>query len=105
MVTIDVFDQFDQYSNYELKNKLHQLKFNNINTFIEDSINKTYILYKKNKKSDISFLDYRKLMLKELGKPKTKKRNRPDSHSPIESTCSKIDLSSLISEDEESNCV
>ena len=106
MVTIDVFDQFDQFSNIEFKQKLHQLKFNNINTFIEDSINKTYNLYKKNKKSDISFLDYRKLMLKEFGKPKTKKRNQPDSR--IDTTSSKIDLSdlsSIFSEDEESNSV
>jgi len=45
-------------------------------------------------------------MLKELGKPKTKKRNRPDSR--IDTTNSKIDLSdlsSIFSEDEESNSV
>ena len=100
MVTIDGFDQFGQYSNFELQYKLHQMKFNSINSFIEASISKTYNLYKKNKKSDISFLDYRTLMLKELGKPKTNKKNRPDSKSDV--IYSKVDISSLFSGDEES---
>ena len=39
-------------------------------------------------------------MLKELGKPKTNKKNRPDSKSDV--TYSKVDISSLFSEDEES---
>ena len=50
MNTNEGFDQLGQYSNLELQNKLHKLKFNNINNFIETSIHKNYNLYKKNKK-------------------------------------------------------
>ena len=77
MVTIDEFDQFGQYSSLELQHKLRRLKFNNIKNFIEASLNKTYSLYKKNKKSDISFMDYRNLMIKELEKHKNKNNNKP----------------------------
>ena len=77
MVTIDGFDQFGQYSNIELQHKLHQLKYNSLNNFIEASLYKTYDLYKKNKKSNITFMDYRTLMLKELEKHKNKKNNKP----------------------------
>ena len=98
MVTNDEFDQFGQYSSLELQHKLHQLKFNNLKNFIEDSLNKTYNLYKKNKKSDISYIDYRHLMLKELEKHKSKKSDKPASGSKASN--SKIDISSLFIEQE-----
>ena len=66
MVTKDVFDRFDQYSDMEIQVKLKQFKFRNISSFIETYLNKYYEAYKKNKNTDISFSDYRKLMLKEL---------------------------------------
>ena len=97
MVTIDEFDQFGQYSNMEFQHKLHQLKFNNIKDFIEASINKTYDLYKKNKKSNISYLDYRNLMLKELERHKTK-QNKPAVSRKASN--SKIDIITLISDDD-----
>ena len=65
MVTIDVFDQFD-HSNLDLKYKKKQYKFQSISTFIETYFKKYYDVYKRNKEIDISFSDYRKLMLKEL---------------------------------------
>ena len=65
MVTIDVFDQFD-HSNLDLKYKKKQYKFQSISTFIETYLKKYYDVYKRNKEIDISFSDYRKLMLKEL---------------------------------------
>ena len=65
MVTIDVFDQFD-HSNLDLKYKKKQYKFQSISTFIETYLKKYYDVYKRNKEIDISFFDYRKLMLKEL---------------------------------------
>ena len=93
MVTIDEFDQFGQYSSLELQHKLRRLKFNNIKNFIEASLNKTYSLYKKNKKSDISFMDYRNLMIKELEKHKNKNNNKPALNSKASN--SKIDISFL----------
>ena len=66
MVTKDVFDRFDQYSDMEIQVKLKQFKFKNISSFIETYLTKYYEAYKKNKNTDISFSDYRKLMLKEL---------------------------------------
>ena len=66
MVSKDVFDRFDQYSNLEIQVKLKKYKFQSISSFIETYLNKYYEVYKKNKNSDISFSDYRKLMLKEL---------------------------------------
>ena len=93
MVTIDEFDQFGQYSSLELQHKLRRLKFNNIKNFIEASLNKTYNLYKKNKKSDISFMDYRNLMIKELEKHKNKNNNKPALNSKASN--SKIDISFL----------
>ena len=97
MVTIDEFDQLGQYSSLELQHKLHRLKFNNIKNFIEASLNKTYDLYKKNKKSNISFMDYRNLMLKELEKHKSKKNNEPALSSKASN--SKIDISSFLEEE------
>ena len=93
MVTIDEFDQLGQYSSLELQHKLHRLKFNNIKNFIEASLNKTYDLYKKNKKSNISFMDYRNLMIKELEKHKNKNNNKPTLISKASN--SKIDISFL----------
>ena len=66
MVSRDVFDQFGQFSKWELKMKLKQYKFKSIYSFIETYLNKYYEVYKKNKNIDISYSDYRSLMLKEL---------------------------------------
>ena len=66
MVSKDVFDHFDQFSNLEIQSKLKQYKFKNISSFIETYLAKFYEVYKKNKKTEISFAEYRKLMLKEL---------------------------------------
>ncbi len=102
MVTIgEEFDQFGQYSNLELQHKLHQLKFNNLNNFIEASLNKTYNLYKKNKNSNITFMDYRNLMLKELEKHKSKKNAVTPMISKTDKT--KIDISYFSLDDEDSS--
>ena len=103
MVTIDGFDQFGQYSNLELQHKLHQLKFNNLNNFIEASLNKTYTLYKKNKKSNITFMDYRTLMLKELERHKSKKNVIQPLTLTSKVDKSKIDISYFSLDDEESS--
>ena len=100
MKTIDGFDQFGQYSNLELQYKLQQLKFKKINSFIEASINKNYKLYKKNKKSDITYMDYRTLMLKELDKHKNKKDNSPASKNKINNSL--LDIMSMLSDEESS---
>lgn len=99
---VDGFDQFGQYSNLELQHKLPQLKFNSFNSFIEASLNKTYNLYKKNKKSNISFMDYRILMLKEIEKHKNRKNNKPPSSSNPGK--SKPDISYFSLDDESSIC-
>ena len=66
MVSLDYFDQFGQFSKWEFQLKLKQYKFNSIYSFIETYLHKYYEVYKKNKKSDISYSDYRSIMLKEL---------------------------------------
>ena len=66
MVSLDCFDQFGQFFKWEFKLKLKQYKFNSIYSFIETYLHKYYEVYKKNKKSDISYSDYRSIMLKEL---------------------------------------
>ena len=66
MVSKDVFDHFDQYCNLEIQFKYKQFKFQNISSFIETYLNKYYEAYKKNKNTNISFSEYRKIMLKEL---------------------------------------
>ena len=66
MVTRDVFDHFDQYSRMELDFKHKQYKSKNLCSFIEAQLNRNYEVYKKKKNKDISFPEYRKLMLKEL---------------------------------------
>lgn len=100
MVAIEEFDQFGQYSNLELQHKLGKLKFNNINNFIEDTLNKTYNIYKKNKRCNITFMDYRKLMIKELEKHNNRKNNKPPL--PRKISDSKADLSTIIFEEESS---
>lgn len=100
MNTNDGFDQFGQYSNLELQHKLPKLKFNNINSFIEATIYKNYNLYKKNKKSNITFMDYRALMLKELENHTNKKDKKKVSKS--ESSTSISDILSMLSEEENS---
>ena len=64
------FDQIDQNSNEELKNKLLKLKLNNIQSFLESSLKKTYNLYKKNKHSNITFTEYQEQLLQKLEKQK-----------------------------------
>ena len=66
MVSLDSFDQFGQFSKWEFQSKLKQYKFKSIYSFIETYLHKYYEVYKKNKKSDISYSDYRSIMLKEL---------------------------------------
>ncbi len=100
MVAIEEFDQFGQYSNLELQHKLGKLKFNNINNFIENTLNKTYSMYKKNKRSNITFMDYRNLMIKELENHTNKKNNKPPLPSKISD--SKADESTIILEEESS---
>ena len=101
MVAIEEFDQFGQYSNLELHHKLGQHKFSNINNFIEDSLNKIYNIYKKNKKSNITFMDYRNLMLKEFEKRNNRENYKPPLPSKISN--SKADVSFIIFEEEESS--
>ena len=50
----------------QLSRKEKQYKYKNICSFIEDCIALFYEVYKKNKNSNISFTDYRKLMLRKL---------------------------------------
>ena len=102
MVTIDGFDQIGQYSNKELQHKLHQLKYNSLNNFIEAWLYKTYDLYKKNKKSNITFMDYRTLMLKELEKHKSNKNNKPFYSSKPDKP--KLDMSYFSFSEESSIC-
>ena len=73
MVSKDVFDHFDQYSDMEVQSKLKQFKFQSISSFIETYLIKFYETYKKKKNIDISFSDYRKLMLKELASHRNQK--------------------------------
>ena len=75
MENSDNFDLFGQYSNMELKQKLFKLKLNNIQNFLEESLNKSYLLYKKNKNYEISFKDYKEQLLKELEKKNKNRKN------------------------------
>ena len=72
MVSLDSFDQFGQFSKWEFQSKLKQYKFKSIYSFIETYLHKYYEVYKKNKKTDISYSDYRSLMLKELAMHRNK---------------------------------
>ena len=72
MVSIDCFDQFGQFSKWELQLKLKQYKFKSIYSFIETYLKKYYEVYKKNKNTEISYSDYRSLMLKELAMHRNK---------------------------------
>ena len=73
MENMDNFDLIGQYSTMELRQKLYKLKLNNMKNFLEVSLSKSYILYKKNKNSEISFKDYKDQLLKELEKNKNRK--------------------------------
>ena len=73
MENMDNFDLIGQYSTMELRQKLYKLKLNNMKNFLEVSLSKSYILYKKNKNSEISFKDYKEQLLKELEKNKNRK--------------------------------
>ena len=73
MVTKDVFDHFDQYSDMEIQSKLKQFRFQSISSFIETYLAKFYETYKKKKNINISFSDYRKIMLKELATHRNQK--------------------------------
>ena len=73
MENMDNFDLIGQYSTMELRQKLYKLKLNHMKNFLEVSLNKSYILYKKNKNCEISFKDYKEQLLKELEKNKNRK--------------------------------
>ena len=73
MENMDNFDLIGQYSTMELRQKLYKLKLNNMKNFLEASLTKSYILYKNNKNSEISFKDYKEQLLKELEKNKNRK--------------------------------
>ncbi len=67
------FERFEpngQNSSMELKNKLLKLKLNNIQSFLESSLKRTYNLYKKNKHSNITFTEYQEQLLQKLEKQK-----------------------------------
>ena len=68
MASPDVFAQFDIYSKIESQLKLKHFKSQRIYSFIEEYLQKKYEDYKKNKNSDISYSEYRNLMLKKLVK-------------------------------------
>ena len=72
---MDSFDQIGQYSNIELRKKLCKLKLNNCQSFLDIYLNKSYNLYKKNKKCNISFADYQEQLAKELEKNKNPKKS------------------------------
>ena len=60
-----VYEKFDLWE-HQRSMKLNQYKYQNICSFIENYITVFYEVYKKNKNSNISFTDYRKLMLQKL---------------------------------------
>ena len=69
MISGDCFeriDPFGQFSKWDFQQKLKQYKFKKLYTFIESCLNKFYKDYKKNKDNDISYSEYRSLMLKKL---------------------------------------
>ena len=69
MISGDCFeriDPFGQFSKWDFRQKLKQYKFKKLYTFIESCLNKFYKDYKKNKDNDISYSEYRSLMLKKL---------------------------------------
>ena len=68
--SLDHFDQFGKYSAIELQNKLQKMKLNNIQSFLEASLKKTYTLYKKNKNCNISFKEYQEQLIEKLEKQK-----------------------------------
>ena len=69
MISGDCFeriDPFGQFSKWDFRQKLKQYKFKKLYTFLESCLNKFYKDYKKNKDNDISYSEYRSLMLKKL---------------------------------------
>ncbi len=90
MVSLDCFDQFGQFSKWDFQQKLKQYKFQSIYSFIEKYLNKYYEVYKKNKKTDISYSDYRRLMLKKLALHRMQ-INRFEPGGPIEYLCRYFD--------------
>ena len=76
MEVIDNFDQIGQLSNNELREKFYKLRRNSFHNFLEESLQKSYKLYKRNKNSDISFIDYKDQLLKDLEKNKNTKKTR-----------------------------
>ena len=69
MISGDCFeriDPFGQFSKWDFQQKLKQYKFKKLYTFIESCLNRFYKDYKKNKDNDISYSEYRSLMLKKL---------------------------------------
>ena len=70
MSSVEQYENFDQFSNWEYhySKLIKRHKFQNICSFIEYYITIFYDVYKKNKNSNISFSDYRKIMLQKLAK-------------------------------------
>ena len=69
MISGDCFeriDPFGQFSKWDFRQKLKQYKFKKLYTFIESCLKRFYKDYKKNKDNDISYSEYRSLMLKKL---------------------------------------
>ena len=68
MSAVEHYENFDQFSNRKYYNSkmIKENKFKNISSFIEYYITVFYDVYKKNKDSNISFPEYRKLMLQKL---------------------------------------
>ena len=69
MISGDCFeriDPFGQFSKWDFQQKLKQYKFKKLYTFIESCLNRFYKDYKKNKDNNISYSEYRSLMLKKL---------------------------------------
>ena len=75
---MDSFERFDQYSYLEWQNKVNHKKLNRFNSFLETTIKKFYVLYKKKKNSEITYVEYQAQLVKELEiqiKNKGKKKN------------------------------
>ena len=90
MDPFECFDQFGQYSKWGFQQKMKQSKFQSIYSFIEECLSKYYEAYKKNKKTDISYSDYRRLMLKKLVLHNIQ-IHRFDPDGPIEYLCRYFD--------------
>ena len=93
MVSRDNFDQLGQFSKWDLQLKLKQYKFKSIYSFIETYLHKYYEAYKKNKNIDISYSDYRSIMLKELAIHRNKICTIEPG--PIKNSCNNLENDSM----------